>query len=141
ECRRHHEKDVGFDLPQGIVIELELLHHPKRQVDDDDVGAADKATNDRFSRRVREIERDAALVAIEVQEETALAACGDGAEPAIFAALAPLDANHISAEICQQHGAIGRGDEAAKIDHANSLKQSSHNDPLMCTAQHPTCWT
>ena len=90
---------------------------------------------------MREVERDAALVAIEVQEEAALAAFNDRTEPAIFAAIAPLDANHVGAEIRQQHGAIGRGDEAAKIDHANSFEQSGHNDPLLCTAQHRTCWT
>ena len=78
-----------------------------------------------------EVERDAALVAIDVEEQAAFAAFGHGADPAVFAALAPLDAYHVSAKIRQHHRAIRRGDEAAKIDHADSFKRSCHIESLI----------
>src|SRR6185503_2873242 len=72
------------------------------------------------------VESDAALVAIAVEEQPALAAFGDRPEFAILAAFAPLDPDHIGAEVRQQHRAIRPGDEAAKVDDSNSFKRARH---------------
>jgi len=79
-----------------------------------------------------EIERDTALVSIDVEEQAALAAFGHRSEFAVVATVKPLDADHIGAEVRQQHRAVRSRDEAAKIDDSNSFKRSRHN------AQHRT---
>jgi hypothetical protein len=73
-----------------------------------------------------EVESDAALVAIAVEEKSAFAAFGDRTEFAILAAFAALDSNDISAEVRQQHRAIRPGYEAAKVDDSNSFKRPGH---------------
>ena len=55
------------------------------------------------------------------------------ADAAILASLAALDANNVGAKIRQQHAAIGPGNEAAKVENANSLEQSSHDANLFET--------
>src|SRR5262249_44418377 len=79
--------------------------------------------------------RQAALVAIQREKAAALAAFRDPTDVTVFAAAATVHPDHVRAHVRQQHGAIGPGDKAAKIDDANSLqRQSCHSALLTCAS-------
>ena len=64
ESRQRNHNDVGFDLPQYVKAEAELVHHSRRVVLDDDVGVTNKPLENVGTTRVREVQCNAALVAI-----------------------------------------------------------------------------
>ena len=49
---------------------------------------------------------------------------GHGPGVTIFAALPAVDTHYVRAHVSQQHPAVGTGDEAAEIDHANSRERA-----------------
>ena len=81
--------------------------------------------------RCGRIERHPELVAVHRQEHrtTASGASADRDVSAVLAALDPLDADHLGAEIAQQCGAKRPRDVAAEIEHADPIEYARHRTP------------
>src|SRR5690606_7937603 len=74
----------------------------------------------------RGVERDASLVAVDLEEERALATLRDRRRPAVLAAAPLLDANHVRAHVAEQAGAVGAGDVATEVEDANAFEDAAH---------------
>ena len=61
--------DVGPDRAHDVVVEAELLEHPRREVLDDDVALRDELLREREAVGVTEVERDAALAEVHRVEQ------------------------------------------------------------------------
>src|SRR5262249_46946596 len=88
-----------------------------------------------------QVERDAALVGVEIEEEPALLrmrdAAGERTATAGPIALAgPLDLHHVGAEIGEELRRVGRRHEVADLEHAESLERTGHP-----TARRTSSWT
>ena len=125
----HRRQDnVGLDLAQAVEVERQRAQNPRRQIGDNDIGGGDELFDDLAAPRCGRIERHAELVAVHRQEHrtTASGASADRDVSAVLAALDPLDADHLGAEIAQQRGAKRPRDVAAKIEHADPIEYARH---------------
>jgi len=75
--------------------------------------------SDLRSIRMRQIERDAPFVAIQIKIKSALIALRYGSDITVLAAFTTFDTNHIRAKIGKQHGTIGRGNETPEVNDSN----------------------
>lgn len=124
--RGHHQDDVGLELHQRGIVEPQFLQHLERQIGHHDVGAFYQALDDGPGLGPAEIERHAPLVAIDVEKQPAFAAVDDRPDPAVLAAVAPLDANHLGPKIGQHHRGIRTRNETAEVENANTFEQRRH---------------
>ena len=113
-----------------FVIELHRAQRLRRQIGDDDIGGRDQPAHHLLPFRLHRIERDAFLVAVDLQEQRALAAFADRRDKAILAAVAFLHANDFRTELRQQRRAIWPRDIAPEIEDANALQNSPHRSFL-----------
>src|SRR5205085_6348922 len=81
------------------------------------------------------IERDALLVAVDLQKQRAFTAAADRRHKAILAAIALFHANDLGAKLGQQCRAIGTCDIAPEIEDAHALKNSPHRSLPQCFRQ------
>ena len=133
------QDDVRLDRLQRFIIELHRPQRLRRQIGDDDVGCRHQPAHHLLAFRLHRIERDAFLVAVDLQEQRALAAFADGRDKAILAAVAFLHANDFRAELRQQGRAIWPRDIAPEIEDANALQNSPHRS-FPCPCWLPGSW-
>ena len=108
-----------------VVFELQFLACGVRRVDDEHVGPFDELLEHRLSARRFQIERDAALVAVGQMPgigilRQRLRRDLMPVSPEIAARRLHLD--HVGAEVGQDHGGAGTGDEAREVHHLQSGK-------------------
>src|ERR1044072_3323684 len=100
--------DLRIDVLQRIVSDAETLRLVAAQIVERGVGRSDEFVEDAARLRMLQVEREAALVAVECLEEMAVARPEvirpDGA-PDVAALRRVLDLDHLGAEIAQQHAA------------------------------------
>jgi hypothetical protein len=136
ERGRGGQDDVRLDRLQRFIIELHRPQRLRRQIGDDDVSGRDQPAHHLLPFRLHRIERDAFLVAVDLQEQRALAAFTDRRHETVLAAVAFLHANDFRTEFRQQCRAIGPRDIAPEIEDANALQNSPHRSflvrPLDC---------
>ena len=142
EGRNGGEYDVRLRGDETFVIETHRRQRRRRQVRDHDIGGGDETPDDATSRFGHRVQREAALVAVHLKEHRTFAAFArarigdDRLHEAILAALALLDADDFRAEVAEQRRAIGTGDIAAEIEHADARKNAAsagfacHRPPL-----------
>ena len=123
------EDDVGLDRGEALVVEPAGPHAGGRHVGHDDVGVGQEPAGDLRPFRRGGVEGEGALVAVALEEGPALAALGHGLHPAVLAALALLDPDHVRAHVGQDGAAPGRGDEAAVVEHPHPLENLLHTHP------------
>ena len=104
ECAAH---DRRVDVCEVGVADAQLLGPVAAQVAEDGVGAAHDVLEDRPGLRVREVERDAALVVAERLEEERVLALLERRNVAADVAPAAriLDLDHVGAQVGQVHAA------------------------------------
>ena len=124
--RHRGEDDARIDRADARVAEPHALQGLARQVGDDDVGARQQTVDDRTTARRHRVEGERALVAVHLQEQGAFAALGDRRVPAVFAAVAFLDADHVGAVLGKQRGAVRSGDVTTEVEDANALQRQAH---------------
>ncbi len=85
-----------------VVVELHGAQGLRRQIGDHDVRGRHQAAHHLLPFRLHRIERDAFLVAVDLQKQRALAAFADRRHEAVLAAVALLHADDLGAELGQQ---------------------------------------
>ena len=110
---------------QDVVSEAELLHRPAPVVLDEHVGLAHEPEQDRAALGTLEIEREAALVAVQHQERRRDAVDARLAIAArVVAARQFLDLDHVGAEVGEQRAAGGAGHDLRELEHAHAGERS-----------------
>ena len=132
EGRDRGEDDVGLDRPQAVEIERERAQHLGRQVGHDDVGGGDELLDDLAPLGAGGVEAHRALVPVHDEEHGADPVGTDGRHPAILAPAAPLDADHVRAEVGEQRRAVRPGDIAPEVEHPKSRENAFHRLVAHC---------
>src|SRR5215472_7849501 len=114
--------EARVDRREVVVAETEALHRARAEVLDEDVGAAGERLHDLRALRGLEIERHAALVAIEEQIGRRLAVLVGRPRPRLVAGAGVFHLDDVGAEIGKQGSAPGSRDDAGEIDHANAVE-------------------
>ena len=119
EARDRAVDDVGLQGTERRVVAAQSRHDAGHEVLDDDVGHLRQVVHDRLALGLREIDADALLAGIDSGEIAALVAAA-GLELQIVAAhlvalAGPLDLDHAGAQVAEQPGAVGSGQDAGQI--------------------------
>ena len=108
---------------QRLIAETKPLHDAGREVLDQDIGRRNEVARDLPPGGARQVERDAAFVAVGPEERTALARDLRMERPHVVAARRRvLDLDHVSAKIREDHGAERSGNEMTEVDDAHSVE-------------------
>ena len=123
--RDHHQHRVDFG--KDVVGEPQRRHHVGMEVLDEDVGLGGEALDDLGAPRVLEVEGDAALPGVQVQEEAALLdmwlAVGEGAGAARpVAPVAALDLDHVGAVLREQARGVRPRDVVGEVEDGDAFK-------------------
>jgi len=114
----------GFTRPEAVEVERERAEHLGRQVGHHDVGGRHELPHDLAPLLAGRVERHGALVPVHREIERAHAVGGDRRHPAVLAPAAPLDADHVGAEVAQERRAVRPGDVASEVEHPDSARTS-----------------
>ena len=128
--RAVHEPRI--ERRQARPVDAEPLGHAAAIGLDHDVGARDEPLEHRPPLGPREIERHAALVAVDRHEHRALAAelgAVDGARGVATGRL--LDLHDVGAHVGQIHAAGGAGDEVRQLEHAVAGERQRRHGGLL----------
>ena len=89
-------------------------------------GGRNQPAHDLLAFRGHGVEGEAALVAVHLQEQRALAGLGHGRLEAVLAPLALLDADHIGAVLGKEGRTVRARDVAPEIEHPDAFQNSRH---------------
>ena len=116
-----------IDLSQRREAELAALHHAGAEVLDQHVGAFDQIEQGLASRRILDVDDDAALVAVVADEIRAVFPRAEGPERI---AGRRLHLDDVRAKVREQQACIRRGDETAQFQNGDTVQ-----DAISRTAQ------
>ena len=111
---RHDDPWIG--RAQALVVEAELLHQAGREVLDHDVGLLDHLQEERPAVGVFQVDRHAALVRVEDQEEHRVEPRHFRPVAARLLAAGRLDLEHVGAQPAEELGAGGAGFELGEVE-------------------------
>ena len=114
EAREVAVDEVGADPHQVGVADAELLGLAGAEVVHHHVGGGDEAGDDLAPGGRLEVDGEVPLAAVAGLEQV-----GHGAH---LVARQRLDLDHVGAEVAQQLGAVGRREEAAEVEHAQTFR-------------------
>ena len=112
--------ETGIDFRKSIVAQAPGAQYTGGVVLDQDVGFLYQFVEDEAAGGYLQIERDAPLVGVEVEEETALFVVGvvfvEGPEtPGRVSAIGSFDLDDVCAVVGHELGAVGPGDVLGKV--------------------------
>ena len=104
----------------GGIAEPELVGDAREEVLDDDIGAPGQLEDQLAALGLLEIDRDAALTAVDRRERRAHPAAAPGTQ--VVAAAGPLYLHDVGAQVGHERRAIGTRDHAREIEDADSVQ-------------------
>jgi hypothetical protein len=113
----------GVDLPERIPAEAQAVHDAGPELLDQNLGLGDERQEPRDLLRVLEVERQAALAAVEQREAQALAVQPGRVAAHAVALAGALDLDHLGAGLGQQQGGQGPGQQGREVEHAQALER------------------
>ena len=121
------ERGGRVDLGELLLAQPEAGERAGAEVLDDGVGPRGEAAQDALPTFGLEVEREAALPGVEVEEEPAALGMrlvvGEGAgAPRGVAAVGPLDLDHVGAVVAEQLGAVRAGDPLREVEDAQTVE-------------------
>jgi hypothetical protein len=123
---------------QRLVGEIELFHRAAPEILDEDVCVPHEAQQDLVTLSPLEVERDAALVAVEDQIRRRNAVDARLAVPArVVAAGELLDLDHVRAEIGEQRATGRTGHDLRQLEHAHSDERTGVRNRGRASAHRP----
>ena len=130
-------------LAQRLVAQAKAVHHAGPEVLDHDVRVLAQPLSERPSVRMLEIDRHAALVAVQRDERVALALDRERRRGSLAGRVAhsgPLDLDDLAPQIGQQLRCQRTGHELGEVDDLDPLKRShSHHHPALNGEEQATC--
>jgi hypothetical protein len=132
--------DAGHDdarvrRAQALVVEAQLLHQAGREVLDHDVGALDHLQEERAALRLLQIDRHAALVRVEDEEEHRVQAGHLGPVAAGLLAPGRLDLEDVRSEPAQELGAGGACFELGEVEDPHAAQRAISHGSLSWTTR------
>src|SRR5207249_6677234 len=126
-ARAAEGRDGAVDEPrvfprQRLVAEAELLHRPRAEVLDQDVGRRGEAPHEGDAVRLLEIDGDAALVAVVDEVAGGLAVLVRGPRARFVTDARVLDLDHVGAEVSEQRAAVGAGQHAREVHDTDTIE-------------------
>ena len=127
---RAHDEPLVSSV-QGVPTETKPVHDAGPVALDQDVRSIDQAQQ-KVAARVRlEVQRHAALVAVDGVEQRALAAHQRRRPTHVIAGARLFDLDHIGAHVSEQQGAVGPRQEPGQVQHADPRQR---HDELNCAS-------
>ena len=123
-----HQPRVELRKPR--IVELEIGHRAGPQVLDQHVRALRELAENLFSFRGLEIQRQRPLVAVEPDEARRLAVEEGRCGANLIAAVGVLDLDHVGAQIGEDLPRPRPGQDARKLENADTGKRSGHGGLL-----------
>jgi hypothetical protein len=114
--------DARVDCRYRLVADAQLVDDAGAKALDDDIRAGGEAHEGVDAGGLLEVQRQAALVAIDQLEIARLAVHGAGAA-CVVAGTGVLDLDHVGAEIAEVHGCQRSWQESAQIKDAKSVER------------------
>ena len=124
------QDDVRLDPTEALEVEGERSQDFGRQVGDDDVGGRHELADDLAALGARRVERHRALVAVHHEIQRADAVRRHRRDPAILAATAALDADHVGAQVGQERRAVRARDVPPEVEDARA-RENAVEVPIM----------
>jgi hypothetical protein len=118
-----------IDFLQRFPAEAHILHHAGTEVLHQDVGPGDEFPQHRLAVLVAQIDRQAALGAVDGHEKHAVGLADLGIGHAHAVAGQALDLDHVGAGIAHHLGRVRTGGEARQVEDADSLQRPAHAPP------------
>jgi hypothetical protein len=112
--------DARVQLSHRFVVEPEPLHRLRPDVVDQGIGALRELQQRLLAGRLLQVEHDAALVAVQVEEQRAGARATAGAGGAQHVAAGRLDLDHVGTEVRQHLGRRRSHDDFGDVDDAQA---------------------
>ena len=130
EARHRRVDDLRVELPDGVVVDPELLDDAGPEVLRDDVGLCGESRKNLFAAPVLHVEGEALLVPVEDGE--AIRFVVDlGIEAARCVAVGKVfDLDHFRAHIAEDHAAVGSCHDIGEVEHLHAFQRQSHVLPL-----------
>ena len=111
----HGEDNVGFDLGQTFIVQPHSAQSVRRQIGNDHIGCRNQFLHNFAPLRFHRVQRQASLVAPELQKHGAIAGFSDRRDEAVFRAVNFFDADDVGTKICQECRAVRARDIAPKV--------------------------
>ena len=124
---------AGIDQPRielrdHVVAELQPRHRLRADVVDQYVARGDQLQHDLTSRRLLQIEADAALAAIGIEEHRSHAGMTDRSDQPGHVAFQRLDLDDIGAIVAEHLGGIGSHQHRRHVDDLDALQRTHGRD-------------
>lgn len=129
--------DGGVDFFQIFIAKAQLFHHAGAVVFQHNVRLLHQLAENLFALLAFQVQRHAALVAVQVHEIGAFAVHNGEVAARIVAAARQLNFRHLGAHVCQHHAAVGARQHARKVQYFYSVQQTCHDkgsSNLLCAA-------
>ena len=123
EAGHPQHDESGVELVQPVGAQVPLLHHPRAEVLDQDVGLGDEPLEQLAALRPAQVERDRALVARDHLPPQAMAVLVVAVGARRVAARV-LDLYHVRAVVAEQHRGDRRGVDRPEVEHADPVERS-----------------
>ena len=121
-----HHHQAGVERLHRVPAEAQALHHAGPVVLDQDIGVRQQPGEHLLAGRLLEIDRDAALAALD-RHRLQRHAVGEQAHLAHRVALGRLDLDDLGAEVGQQPATGRAGEGVAQLDHAHAGQRAGGN--------------
>ena len=122
EGRDRAVHEPGVQRGERVVAEPERFHGAGPEILDEDVGARDEALEGLDALGLLEIERDVALVAVDDEEGRGLPVLVGRPRARLVAAPGVLHLDDVGAEVGEEHGAEGTGQDTGAIDDTDAFE-------------------
>ncbi len=119
------QNDVGLELAQPVIAKAHLVHDPRAEILQYDVGGLDKLGEYFLAARMAHVEAQALLTAVVDREIDALAA-HQRRRLTGFLAAQFLDLDDLGAEVGEDHAAARTGLIPRQFEHPDPVKSSAH---------------
>ena len=123
EARHRRVDQAGVGLREAVVVDAQALDHAGPEVLHHDVGAGGQLQERLLAARVLQVERHAALVAVEHREAVGLVVDLRVEAARGVAVGEALDLDHVGAQIPEHHRAVGAGHHAGEVDHLHAFER------------------
>ena len=122
KARNRAENQPRIDLAHRVIAKTKGFHGARTKILDQHVGSLDEPAQELQRLRVLEVQRQAALAAVDTHKIGALAVDkGWTIAPRVVSSFGPLHFHHIGAHVPQHHGTVRARQDPGHVQHFDTL--------------------